>query len=864
MAKIGCRKLRILLFALLLLFGISFCEMESVQAADKQITVTSCKLTANGKKVKVKAKVKKKTGEMGKKLYLLSLNAHKSENGTVKASPLGTVKTKKGKITFKVNYDSSMLYRKFVVAYKTGGKYKIASDARYITNPEVLATYKGNGPVTTSKKGLQVEDMSDALEAGTQHAVINWTLNSILNNGANNKIPYTYKGKTYYLDEDQLKRNDEQVQAYNAAGVKVTIILLLPKDASSTGTSAMQYGGYSYTKFSSFKTSTKAGCQTLEAVMTYLSQRYGTEQNLVSGWIIGNEVNSTCVWNYGGDKSLSSYMKDYARAFRICYNAVKSVSKNAKVYISLDHNWNKDIDSSGKRYFGTKATLDEFYKQLKAQGDISFQIAYHAYPQGLSDPVFWDDSEATDSVRTPIINFRNIKVLTNYAKKKFGKDCTIMLSEQSFNSNKGEAVQAAAYAYAYYISEGNNMIESFIYGREFDHPDETKDGYHWGLCDNQRNKRLLWNVFQYIDTKDSFEFTNPLLQYTNVADWSKVKGFKKEKFTQMPSKRTQAVVTGGESVSTTELKITWDRISTGDGYEIFRDSVQVGSVAGNGTVSYTDKKLTPGATYQYQVRMYKEAPDPDNVNKRIKLYGDLSAPVPMTVTAGQVEWNKDKCEVSGNTIKLAWKKLAGVSGYEICRATEENGTYTPLGNIAGDKNTYTDTQTVSGTTYYYKIRAFVTANGVNHYGKDSDVLEKQARIQLTVSIVDGEVVMNWSRWQDATNYYVSCTPASAINYERQKEVAGLTYSCTQYKNPDRVMTDFTVGEAYYFRVRAKLGDNTYSKYSNEVVLFITEPIGQEGNRQDPYTPGQDPYTPNQDPYVPGKDPYVPSQDPYAP
>lgn len=199
----------------------------------------------------------------------------------------------------------------------------------------------------------------------------------------------------------------------------MTVILLLPKDAASSGTKSMQYGGYSYTKFSSFKTTSKAGCRTFEAVMTYLAGRYGTKENLVCGWILGNEVNSACIWNYGGNKSLNTYMKNYARAFRICYNAVRSVSKNAKVYISLDNNWNRDVDGSGNRYFTSKAVVDKFYEKLKEQGKIDFQIAFHAYPQGMSDPVFWDDSWATNSTSAKIINFKNLNVLTKYAKEKF-------------------------------------------------------------------------------------------------------------------------------------------------------------------------------------------------------------------------------------------------------------------------------------------------------------------------------------------------------------------------------------------------------------------------------------------------------------
>ena len=76
------------------------------------------------------------------------------------------------------------------------------------------------------------------------------------------------------------------------------------------------------------------------------------------------------------------------------------------------------------------------------------------------EPKFWDDSLAGSGVDSTIITMKNISVLTEYVKKKIGKDATIMLAEQAFNSTQGEELQAATYAYAYYISEGNKMIES--------------------------------------------------------------------------------------------------------------------------------------------------------------------------------------------------------------------------------------------------------------------------------------------------------------------------------------------------------------------------------------------------------------------
>ena len=86
------------------------------------------------------------------------------------------------------------------------------------------------------------------------------------------------------------------------------------------------------------------------------------------GWILGNEINSPGVWNYGGGNSQTKYVPAYARAYRIAYNAVKSASKYSNVYISLDHNWNLDADNEGKQYFTAKSTLDKFYKTINTYG----------------------------------------------------------------------------------------------------------------------------------------------------------------------------------------------------------------------------------------------------------------------------------------------------------------------------------------------------------------------------------------------------------------------------------------------------------------------------------------------------------------
>lgn len=807
------------LLTIILIFAAFFLTTpEHTFAADQPISISSCKLNKSGKKLTVKASVKEKTSNTKKKLYLLALEPYNSETGAKSLKPLASGKVKSGKISFTVTYKSSMLYKKFALAYKTKGKYQIISNVYYITNPEVLASYTGSGAKTTSKKGLQVENLEDSLELRTQHAVINWTASSLLQDEKSNCITYKYKGKEYYFNLWVLQQYDAQVQAYNEAGAKVTVILLLPNDTSKA-TKVMREKDTGSALYSSFKTSSKASCNAFAAMMTFLATRYGTKKNLVSGWILGNEVNTPGTWNYGGSKNLSVYMTNYARAFRICYNAVKSVSKNSKVYISLDYNWNLDVDGGGYHYFTSKSTLDEFYKKINQNGKIIFNIAYHAYSQGLVDPVFWDDSMATDSTASTLITFRNLHILTNYVKKTFGREYTIMLSEQSFNSTRGEEIQAAVYAYAYYISEANSMIESFIYAREIDNPIEFSSNCYWGLIDSSGNKRLIWDVFQSIDSKDSFKYTNPLLRYTDLSKWSQISGFKETKYKKMPSVREKIKLGSLSTNTTTSTNLFWYASKYADGYEIYRNDKRIASVKGHNNIGYTDKKVSPGKTYTYKVRMYMLAPSSKDATKRVKLYGAFSKAKKITVSTGQVQWNTDSCVVDGKNITLSWAKQKGISGYSIYRATSPDGKYKRIATTT--KTKYKDTKTESGTTYYYKVRAFVTKKSKNYYGSHSSVLEKQALIQIKAKITDKQLVLSWSKWPSAAMYQIYCSTDGGKNFARIKSVSDPAYSCINYKNSAGKKVSFKVGSTYQFAVNTICTDGTYSPFSNIVSIKIT-------------------------------------------
>lgn len=172
-----------------------------VYAAGKPVQLVSCKVNSVGSKVTVKAKVAGKQKGMGNKLYLFSVDANVKENAKLTGKPVASANFKKGTVTFSVKYKSSMLCQKFVAAYKKGKKYIAVSGAQYITNPEALASYTGTGVKTTSKKGLQPDwaDHTSVKKLRTQHVVLNWSIEEILNKDCGNKEVYKYRGKNIHL-----------------------------------------------------------------------------------------------------------------------------------------------------------------------------------------------------------------------------------------------------------------------------------------------------------------------------------------------------------------------------------------------------------------------------------------------------------------------------------------------------------------------------------------------------------------------------------------------------------------------------------------------------------------------------------------
>ena len=83
-------------------------------------------------------------------------------------------------------------------------------------------------------------------------------------------------------------------------------------------------------------------------------------------------------------------------------------------------------------------------------------------------------------------------------------------------------MQAAAFAYAYYIAENNQYIDAMILSRETDAAEEVAQGLALGLSYQNGRKKYIYDTFRYIDTDRSQEYTEFAKVYIGIQDWDEV------------------------------------------------------------------------------------------------------------------------------------------------------------------------------------------------------------------------------------------------------------------------------------------------------------------------------------------------------
>ncbi len=458
-------------------------------------------------------------------VHIFEILPYQSENDINSLAPVKSAKVGE-KMTVKlpfVNGNMNRLYSKFVVAEKVAdGSFRAVTNARYIDNTSMLAENTEAFPEKSSKKGLLVENFSDAQQLGVAHTIIDVPINEyMLWENSDDALSFIYNAQTFYVRKSKMALLDHRVKTYTDAGINVyfNIILTEPYDLPHALFGEL-YGDLTSPEASQYaiNANSETGMKLFQAFVDYLAAHYTRADRaygFVPAMILGFEVNSTWTWNNLALTDIESQVDAYIAALRVLYTAMTSHYSEGRVYISLGNNFcagvsGPDGDIHPDYGYPAKDYLDLFATKIKECGDIPWGLAVNPYPSDRALIEYWSDSSARDAFETSFITMKNIGTLTRYMHDQsllyMSEPRSVIISEFAIPGNPesdGEmTMQAAAYALAYYTAAQNEDIDAFIYGT---HADSIDEGNFCGLWTEQNPaaKKPIYNVFSLIDTAES-------------------------------------------------------------------------------------------------------------------------------------------------------------------------------------------------------------------------------------------------------------------------------------------------------------------------------------------------------------------------
>lgn len=456
-------------------------------------------------------------------LYLFAAQIWETDADALLEEPVTRARKNRAWQTF-FPYRETHLFARFIPALKIDDNFVQVGKSIYLSNPEALAENQDEYPELGSKKGILLDPTMlaapELTELGVKHAIYNIPLSHIMGETTDQTFPtitYTYRGKNYQFNGAAINGYDGLFTYLSDMGMSATAVVLNDWNEEHLElihpeARKQESGAYYYM----FNTAEESGVRTLEAVASFLTERYSSgAHGMVHSWVIANEINQNRVWNYMDTQDVVHYTETFEKSMRIFYQAVKSHYAGGRVYFSIDHAWNSN-EGDNRRFFNGRDVLESFNEAALAHGNYDWGIAIHPYPEPLTRVNFW--SQAYDKTRNAShLSVMNLNVLTDILSEeafleRSGEVRSITITELGFSSGSGERLQAAAFAYCYCIVEANPYVDAFLMNRQTDAPEEVKAGLSFGVYEYDHSAKYMKDVFRYIDTDQAGEYRDFMLK----------------------------------------------------------------------------------------------------------------------------------------------------------------------------------------------------------------------------------------------------------------------------------------------------------------------------------------------------------------
>ena len=149
------------------------------------------------------------------------------------------------------------------------------------------------------------------------------------------------------------------------------------------------------------------------------------------------------------------------------------------------------------------------------KGNYDWGLAIHPYPNPLTKVNYWTE-KYDKTPDAPVLTLMNLSTVTDFLSQeeyldRNGNVRSITVTELGFTSASGEKLQAAAFAYCYYIIEDNPYVDAFIMNRQTDALEEVKQGLSFGIYEMDHTPKYICDVYKNIDTDQGKEYTKFML-----------------------------------------------------------------------------------------------------------------------------------------------------------------------------------------------------------------------------------------------------------------------------------------------------------------------------------------------------------------
>ncbi len=416
----------------------------------------------------------------------------------------------------------------------------------------------------TTRKGVLAENETFVDDLGAQHARWDFNLNSFYYPDATaeseDALPFELNGKTFYFKKGAVDGFDDLVSKYSKKNMDIIVVVYI------NGNQVMPYD-LTYQEFGAwdssigvnpiagFNTSNENGLEWWAATMEFFAQRYSGGKDsvgYVSTYVVGNEV------DFEGDyfriarehQPIDTFVEEYGRCLRIADLAVKKYNPDIQVTTTLTHSWVEPGNTSNfnDRNYSPKELLEKLNAKSKREGDFNWGIAPHPYCYSLpatrmleydTDEGYYKYGMTGDVETSSFLTYSNFEILEQFLEREEnlfeGKVRDVFLTESGVSSSGyygfgagkknmddddlSQSIQAAMVAYTWYKASQLDCVKVYAYYRMYDHPNEGEN-FTPGLIKHDGTKKKSYEVWKYIDTERSFEYSMKYIQYITCYDVS--------------------------------------------------------------------------------------------------------------------------------------------------------------------------------------------------------------------------------------------------------------------------------------------------------------------------------------------------------